>query len=219
MRPLESHVINGWTVEIYPDEDATSPRDDDSPGCRLIMSHRQYTFPNDAGVDLDLFGSWQEVARHVEATENALVVVPVYMIDHSGVAFRAGQDFGGQDFGGWDSGQVGIAYVTPQIWVDTQGRAWTGSDADREQAHWLIVGDVETYGQYVNGEVYGYTVTDPIDGEQVSARRGFFGYDDAESEAKATAEGLAHEPKCTGALNHRTGQVEHGIACPFHDGE
>ena len=218
MQALGKSEVNGWIVEIYPDQDATSPRDDDSPGCGLVMSARGWDFPNDAGVDLDLFSSWQEVARHLAATVGALVTVPVYMIDHSGIAFRAGNDFGDCDPGGWDSGQVGVAYVTPQIWADTQGTPWTGSDADAEQARRLIAGDVEIYGQYVNGETCGYTITDPVDGEQVDACWGIYGYSDAEQEAKAAAEALTHEPKCTGALNHRTGQIEHAGACPIHNG-
>ena len=30
------------------------------------------------------------------------------------------------------------------------------------------------------------------------------------------AESLTHEPKCTGTLNRRTGQIEHTSTCPLH---
>jgi len=216
MQPISTSEVNGFTVEIFPDEDASSPRDDDSPGCGLVMAARSWDFPNDAGVNFDDFGGWAEIAEHLTTAEGALVVAPVYMIDHSGIALRAGRDFSDCDPGDWDSGQAGLAYVTPQIWADTQGQPWTGSEADREQAYRLITGDVETYGQYVNGEVYGYTITDPIDGEEVEACWGIYGYSEAEDEAKQVAESLTHEPKCTGTLNHRSGQVEHAGACPLH---
>ncbi len=219
MQAISKNEINGFTVEIYPDEDASSPRDDDSPGCRLALSHQRYDLPNDAGVNFDAFGGWDAVAAYITETEAALIVVPVYMIDHSGLALQAGHDFSDADPGQWDSGQVGFAYVTPQIWQDTQGPPWTGSEEDREQARRLIAGDVEVYGYYLNGDVYGYTVTDPADGEEVDACWGFYGSESAEQAATASAASLTHEPKCSGTLNTRTGQIEHaghGKACSLH---
>ena len=210
---LSTSTVNGFTVEIHYDQDGESPRGW-THGCELAYSHRRYDFPNDAGVNFDDFGGWAEIAEHLTETEGALVVLPVNMIDHSGLAFRVGRGFP-EDPGGWDSGQIGLAYVTPKNWEETQGTPWTGSEADQEQARRLIESDVETYGQYVNGEVYGYVIKD-FDGEQVESLWGMYGYDYAEQEAADVARGLTHEAKCSGTLNRHSGELEHEGPCALH---
>jgi hypothetical protein len=210
MQALSKSEVNGFAVEIYQDEDADSPRGW-THGCELVLSRRGYDYPNDAGIDFDAFGGWEEIGEHLKAAAGALVVLPVYAYIHSGIVLRAGQSFSDP----WDSGTLGLAYVTAQNWKDTQGTEWTGSEADREMARRLIAGDVETYSQYLNGEVYGYVIKD-FDGEEVDSLWGMYGSEYAEEEAKAAALALEHEPKCTGTLNRQTGQVEHAGACPLH---
>lgn len=217
MEYLSKSTVNGFTVTLHHDYDAEDPRDW-SHGAELVYGHRRYNFPNDAEIDFDDFDSWTHVADYLKVHEDALLVLPVYMIDHSGLAFRVGRSFAAEDPGQWDSGVIGLAYVTPTNWAETQGSEWTGSDEQLEQARKLIESDVETYGQYVNGDVYGYQVTDPLDGEVVDSCWGFFGFDYAESEAASAAEALTHQVKCTGTLNRLTGEVEHPTGeCQVHN--
>src|SRR5215472_12939436 len=165
MNALRKSELHGYTVEIHQDEDPGDPRDW-THGAELVFGHRRYDFPNDAGIDFGEFANWTEVTAHLTSHEHALLVLPVYMLDHSGLAFRVAADFGDADPGNWDSGVVGLGYVTRQNWADTQGTEWTGSEADREQAARLIEQDVQAYGQYVNGDVYGYVLKDS-DGEVI----------------------------------------------------
>lgn len=214
---IDKFTENGFTVKIYYDESPESPRDW-TVGAQMVMSHRNYDLPNDAGISFDDFEGWREIALYLTQKQGALMVMPVYMIEHSGVALRVGA--GGNPFwedpGEWDSGIVGLAYVTPQTWADTQGEpAYTGSEEDQEQARNLITSDVEVYGQYLNGEVYGYTITD-TDGEVMDSLWGMYGYEYAENEARAAAKALEHEVKCNGTLNRRTGLIDHEGTCPLH---
>jgi hypothetical protein len=212
---LEKFTENGFTVNIDYDPDVSDPRDAMSHGCELAMSHRRYTWPNDAGIDFDAFEGWEEIAGELRENHDALVVETVYAYDHSGVAFKVGERTG--SFADpWDSGIAGLAYVTRQNWQDTQGTEWTGSDADLARAHELIVGDVKVYGQWANGECYGYVITDEY-GEEVGSCCGFYGIEDVESEAKEEANALTHTVKCNGTLNRSTGTIEHGdTKCPLH---
>lgn len=210
---LDTFIANGFTVEIVQDQDTQSPRDDMTHGCELVYGHRQYDFPNDAGLALEDFDGWTEVASHLR-NEGALLVLPVAMIDHSGLAFRVGTSFA-EDPGGWDSGQIGVAYVTPQNWADTQGTKWTGSDEQIAQATRLITSDVEVYGQYVNGETYGYRITDEY-GELIDDCWGFIGYDTVTGEAKEAAGHEEHEIKCNGRLDRAAGEIVHDGPCPLH---
>lgn len=207
---LERHTVNGWNVELHYDPAPSTPRDW-VHGADMVLSRRNWDLPNDAGVDLDDFESWAEVRDHL-LDGTALAVLPVYMMDHGGIALSTGSFHDP-----WDSGQLGVAYVTPQNWAETQGEMdWTGSPAQLVLAQELIKSEVEVYGQYLNGEVYGYRILDPLDGEEQESLWGLYGYEYAMKEAAEAAEGLEHEAKCTGTLNRRTGKVEHAGACPLH---
>lgn len=209
---LDTLTVNGFTIAIEQDEDTESPRGW-SHGCELVYGHKRYDFPNDAGINWDEFGGWAEVAEHLTA-EGALLVLPVAMIDHSGIAFRVGTSFS-EDPGGWDSGQIGLAYVTPQNWAETQGTEWTGSEEQLAQARKLITGDVEVYGMWANGECYGYRITDEY-GEEIDACWGFIGYDDVTEQASEVAEHAEHKAKCNGRLDRSAGEIVHDGPCPLH---
>lgn len=215
---IETFKENGFTVKIGYDEDAYSPRSDGYNAANLVLWGRNYDFPNDAGIDLDAFSGWDEVAKELSENYDALVVSPVWVYEHSGIALKAGEARTYPFDDPWDSAQAGVAYVTRQTWSECQGTAWTGSDEDVATAHRLIQGDVETYSKYVNGEVYYYSIQD-FDGEVVDACGGFYGYEDVESEAKGAANELEHQVKCNGTLNRTTGLVEHTETCALHGGD
>lgn len=208
MAPLETREVNGFTIEFHYDPDATSPRDDD-PGVSMVLYHRQYNFPNDAEIS---FSDWENLGDIGDylTCKGALLVVPVYMLDHSGVSLSV-RDYADS----WDSGQVGFAYITPENWKNTQGAEWTGSGEDRAQAHRLISAEVTTYGQYVNGECYYYVITD-TDGEVMETPGEYIGWDDIEEDAVSMANSLTHDPKCNGEINRRAGTIEHTADCPVH---
>jgi hypothetical protein len=169
---IETFTENSFTVSIHYDHDAGTPRDD-MHGCELAMTHKRYDWPNDAEIDFSAFAGWEEVAAELRANHDALVVETVYAYDHSGIAFKVGERTG-VFADRWDSGIAGLAYVTRQNWQDTQGTNWTGSKADMTRAHELMADDVEVYGQWANGECYGYTIED-ASGEEVDASWGFYG--------------------------------------------
>jgi len=212
---IDTTEVNGFTVKIYNDPDAESPRDW-THGCDLALYHRRYDLPNDAGLDFDSFEGWADVADALTEHHGALVVAPVYGYDHGALALSLGNGYPFSDR--WDSGTLGLAYVTEQNWKDTQGRPWTGSEQDQASARELMRSDVETYNMFLNGEVYGYVIEDPADGEHLDSLWGMFGYDYTEREAAEAANALEHEPKCNGELNRRSGQIEHSQRCPVHDG-
>lgn len=110
------------------------------------------------------------------------VMLPLGLYDHSGISMYVGSQSHWSDPGGWDSGQVGWIYCT----VKKAKEEWAGADF-HERAIEYLKGEVETYNQYLTGDVYGYVVED-ADGEQLDACWGFFGRDCCEQEAKAAAE-------------------------------
>ena len=98
------------------------------------------------------------------------IVLPLYLYDHSGISMRTGA-FGCR----WDSGQVG--------WIicdkETIEREFNG---DWDLAEKCLIAEVETYDQYLTGNVYGFIVEerdedDDSDWEHVDSCRGFYGSD------------------------------------------
>lgn len=131
---------------------------------------------------------------------HGIEVLPVYMYEHSAVALSVGSFVGRAQHADWDSGQIGWAYITPERIEETGITDYEGA----------IATEVETLGQWMNGEVYGYVVeelhhykraevdadgnflagefTDAEDEwEETDSCWGFIGYDNVESEARAAA--------------------------------
>lgn len=107
--------------------------------------------------------------------ELKLLILPLYLYDHSGITMSTGS------FScSWDSGQVGWIFTTASIIQ----HEW---DGDWEHAERYLKGDVQTYSHYIEGAVYGFTVWEHEDtehyseGEEIDACWGFYGYDHKES--------------------------------------
>jgi len=94
----------------------------------------------------------------------------------------------------WDSGQVGFIYVS----ILDAGREWSDLEGEalRERAGECLRSEVETYDQYLTGDVYGVVVED-ANGEHLDSCWGFYGWDYAKQEADrmlayAYQDALAH---------------------------
>jgi len=102
--------------------------------------------------------------RAFDIVHDNYTVLPVFMYDHSGIALNTG-GFGCP----WDSGQVGFIYYT-------KDQVRTVFDGREECAISALKQEIETYSDYVNGDVYGFTLEDD-DGEHIDGCCGFYGSD------------------------------------------
>ena len=197
-------------LRIEQDTDATSPRDWDNTGI-MVCWHSRYNLgdeqPNgDAStyrMNLaleacprlgDIYDQWYDVGYnrlydkyechqttqqviedHIESLVEAVlekhyVILPLYLYDHSGITMNT------SGFScGWDSGQVGFIYAPLE------------DDDDIEQVESNLRSEVQTYDQFLTGDVWGYVIEDE-DGEHVDSCWGFFGYDYCEQEGKVALE-------------------------------
>jgi hypothetical protein len=140
-------------LEIYQDTDPQSPREDDNLGI-IAAWHSHYDL-SDKGAELKRgeFGSVEECARHLEADRGAFCILPVYIYDHSGIRLSCGA-FGCP----WDSGQVGFIYTTEEK-CKIMGVKFKGKKA-LEEIERQLRGEIETYDQYVSGDVYGFVLSE-----------------------------------------------------------
>jgi len=112
------------------------------------------------------------LARYVEKALEGWYIVPIYMYDHSGISLSTGP-FSCR----WDSGQVGWAVLSPEA---------AKNYPDPKKA---IESEVETYSQYVSGDVWGFVLEEAktcdtcghTEWEEVDSCWGFYGSDPAEN--------------------------------------
>ncbi len=125
-------------------------------------------------------GGFPLLARYLRATEGAIVVLPVSLLDHSGLTLWVGGGPHWSDTAGWDSGTVGFVYTTEarakELAISTDPN-YLKADLERE---------MEEYGRYVAGECYGYVIEDR-NGQHIDSCWGFIGFDYCMSEATAAA--------------------------------
>lgn len=174
---LDTFDVEGLTVKIYSDDDRESPREWDNAGT-MVCFHRRYTLGDKHSfADPDAFMEWWK------DNGKGGVLLPLYLYDHSGLSMSTGA-FSCP----WDSGQVGYIYATRETIV----KEW-GARRRRKKVEEYLRGEVETYDQYLTGDVYGYTVESP-DGDDLHSCWGFYGMDhvkeEATSEARYHAKGI-----------------------------
>lgn len=175
--PIETFAVGKKTVKIYPDEDPLNPREDAPLGTILYRKGSPYTLGDEA-VEPDEM-------REIEQRKD-VIVLPVYAYVHSGVVLQC-RDFHGQLPQGhaeFDSGQSGIMYVTHEqarevFMVKRITKALV------EKIKKQMQDEVKTFGQYLNGEVFGYVIEE--NGEEVDSCWGLVGYDWAVKEARTAA--------------------------------
>ena len=153
--------VENMSVEIIVDDYAENPREWCN-STKFVMFHKRLNLPNELDIKNEDYGSWDEMQ---EALDNQYKwVYPVFMFDHSGLAFSI-NSFDCK----FDSGQVGFI-------VSDEGTP--------EEAYMHATSELKTYGDYANGDVYGVRVFE--DTEMIDFQYGYYGCDHEDS-------GLKHE--------------------------
>jgi len=159
---IEEEEYRGYMIRIYPDFDPMNPREWDNMGT-MIWFHRRYLSP-----DKNPFSSPEELIDFINRED--IISLPVYGYDHSGLSISTGR--GGQFSDPWDSGKLGYIYVTREKILKDFNRKKI-SKALIKKAYDILEGEVETFGQYLTGDVYGYEITGP-GGDFIDSCWGFF---------------------------------------------
>lgn len=106
---------------------------------------------------------------YLREQRGATVVLPLGLIDHSGISMYVGAGAHRHDPGGCDSGQVGVIFDTPET------RKQCGmEDTPPDEIERALRAEVNAYDRFLRGEVYCFTITDP-GGEHVDSCCGFLG--------------------------------------------
>lgn len=123
------------------------------------------------------------------------VMLPLGLIDHSGISMYVGSGAHSCDPGGWDSGQVGWAYIDRKKAIkEWGGKSGRFTKRVRKQARECIEAEVEEYDQYLTGDVWGFVIETP-DGKDVDSCWGHFGLEWCK---QAAIEACPDEPAAKG---------------------
>lgn len=177
-------TFGNYTIKVEQDSMAESPREWDNLGT-MVCWHRNYDLGDVDGQkeysDPDMF--WYDLAG-IEDTDSSLdkaieqarkknIILPLYLYDHSGITMST-SSFSCQ----WDSGQVGYIYISLEQ-VRKEYSCKRVSAKLRKRVEKYLTGEVETYDNFLTGNVYGFTIErEDADGEDIDVDScwGFFGY-------------------------------------------
>lgn len=166
--PVESITVGDKTVEIVSDDmNSDSPREWDNMGTILYCSDRYGL--GDKNV------SSEEIKE--TAKRDDIEHLPVYAYIHSGITISTGP-FSCQ----FDSGQCGIIFVTHEDIIKEYGEL---TEETKEKARQCLQGEIETFDQYLRGDIYGYVVLDNEGYGTDDSCYGFYGLECAMDEARA----------------------------------
>ena len=189
MELAEEYTRNELDVKIHYDMDPESPREWSNVG-KMFCSHRSYNL-GDEQFNPNDFDGWDDVKLYLKEVEDAVIILPLGLYDHGSITMYVGDTHDR-----WDGGQVGFIYCT-QADID---REWNGSIKDAEQ---YLIGEVKTYDTYLRGDVYGITITNPRNGDEIENCWGFYGLDYAKEEANSIADAFVHPHDAAYAKNAR----------------
>lgn len=173
------HPTSSLSISLVMDTDPLNPRDHENLGT-MTCWHRRYQLGDPHG--------WSHPGAFLDHLVKALrknhILSPVYLYDHSGLAFST-RPFSCP----WDSGQIGF------LWASfSKIRAWYGvkrvTAAIRQRVVTVLEDELKIYEHYVEGEVYGYQIHD-ANGNEIDSCYGYYGREACEQAAGEALKSLA----------------------------
>jgi len=178
---VETIEYKGYTIKIYPDEMAADPREWENLG-KMVCFHGRYNLGDKHDYKTEDFDGWKEMSEHLIKEEGALVILPLYLYDHSGITMSTGS-FSCP----WDSGQVGFIYADKKMILDFYGGKKV-TKAKLKRVEKGLRAEVEVYDSWISGSCYGWNADDP-DGDEIDdSCWGYYGYNWKENGLREAAE-------------------------------
>jgi hypothetical protein len=180
---IQEQNIGDYHIKILQDVEPINPREWDNLGT-MICFHKKYNLGDQHNYNSNDFGSWDELLSQINKDQKLAVILPIYMYDHSGITIST-TPFSCP----WDSGQIGFIFVSK---VDAL-KEYGGSKLTKKLKEKLtqhLIGEVETYDQYLTGDVFGFQIT--LNDEELDSCWGYFGTESCLNEAKSIVESYSH---------------------------
>ena len=177
-----------YRINIVQDESPESPREWDNLGTMLCV-HPRYVLGDKQENDRRNYSNNQEYLNSIIKNKDICVILPLYLYDHSGITMNT-TGFSCQ----WDTTKVGFIFVSKEKVRKEYGVKRINKELI-EKVTKVLVGEVETYDQYLRGDVYGYEiyeVTTCSEGHEhetlLDSCWGFYGEEECKTEAEGVVE-------------------------------
>jgi hypothetical protein len=173
-----------YITRTYRDDSPECPRSWDNLGT-MVCFHNRYDLGDKHDYNSDYYNGWDEMEKDIIKRENVGVILPLYLYDHSGITMNT------TGFScNWDSGRVGFIFISKQKMLQEYGgKIVTQKLKDRVEGY--LKSEVETYDQFLTGDVYGYKVfkVDTCEHEEeLDSCWGFYGEEDCMKEGVSVME-------------------------------
>ena len=197
------------TIEIKQELYPMDPRRESDNMGTMYAEHRRYTL-GDKDADPPYVDDWDRWDNEIRRLRPEIaLIVPLYFHDHSLIGMSAGTPYYYQDTRGrlfamtrsgarkradkqdWDHGTPMWIYLTRDTLLHEYGGLRVTKNK-LARAIKCLLGEVETYNSYLEGDVYGYVIEDE-NGEHLDSCWGFYGWEWCETEAKDVARHFALE--------------------------
>jgi len=170
----------GYEILIEQDANPINPRMENANLGIMLCKHRRYNLGDDVDANKD------EVLNMLAGKIKDVVVLPLYLYDHSGITMNT-TGFSCR----WDSGMVGCIYADYN-----KIRSWYGVKKVTknliEKVKDMFRSEVKEYDNYISGNVYCYTILK--DNEEMDSCGGY-PYENALLEAKAIVDNMHSHKK------------------------
>ena len=181
MENVKTITKENLTLTISYDDCAESSREWDNLGT-MICEHNRYSLGDNHDLDFSECASWEDHEKVIkEEFGRDCIMLPLYLYDHSAITMNT------TGFScNWDSGRVGTIVVSRDK-VRKEFNKKRVSPKLKNQILKILESEVETYDQYLTGEVFSYSIENE-NGEVIDSCCGFYGEDYAIQEGKSMLE-------------------------------
>ena len=163
-------IYKGYKIELKQDEDPPNPRTEWDNLGTIGHWHRRY---NVGEVNLGREHDSRESIEHfMQAVEKkGGVVLPIAMLDHSGITIWVGNKPHWSDSAGWDSGQVGYIWVEGSK-IRQEYSVKRITKQIKAKVEEVLKSEVATFDAYLKGDAVGFVVSK--DDEELDSCWGFY---------------------------------------------
>jgi len=173
MSTSTSIEYKGHVIKIETDDSPSNPRTEFDNCCKMVCFHKNHKLGDETDYNRSDYNSWDELKKDIVKQENAVIILPLYLYDHSGITIST-TPFSCR----WDSGQVGFVYMTRESIKNDFGiKRLTKKALAKIQE--IIKSEVKVYDDYLTGNVYSYDIY--LNDNVIDSCSGYFGYEPDES--------------------------------------
>ena len=172
----------GYEIEVCAYDEANDPREDYNMG-KMLCKHGRYSLGNKIDFDFNRFGSWDSVEEYLRKEMDAILVLPLYLYDHSCISISTSHEYPFNDR--WDAGQVGFIYATRKAILENYMVKKIGKKIIKRAIE-LLKAEVKEYDRYLTGDFSQYIISK--DGEVIESCGMFDNEEECLKEAKDTVD-------------------------------